>query len=318
MIETIPLSWLRCDIASPTFKSVRLPLSGLTWIHSAEMPFKLSFEDIYAELVERFGEGILIRGCRSEVAAFLMGRGFAGLRTGAEALIDLGSGTRAHSLAKGISGRGRQWGRVEEIPFTEACADGITRLMSVSAHGTKPQLRYLYRTGPDPLTRCFVYRTPGDRWLGAVTVSMTSESGAHTEMILRDKEAPPGVMETLFVEIMDRLREEGLKEFSLGEVPFVSCGFDTDTAIATNQCIKERFLYGMGHLFKYAYNFKNLFRFKNKFRPKWEPVYICAPKISLTALADLFLESRFYALSRSELISTMCMIVSRRRGGSAT
>lgn len=304
MIETIPLSWLRCDIAYPRFKSVRLPLSGLTWIHSAEIPFKLSFEEIYAELVERFGEGILIRGCRSEIAGFLMGRGFAALRTGAEALIELGSDMRAHSLAKGLSRRGMRWGSVEEVPFTEACAERFFRLRSASAYGRKPQLRYLYHTALDPLTRCFVYRTPGDRWLGAVTVSVSSEQGAHTEMILRDRDAPHGIMEALFLEIMDMLGKEGFREFSLGEVPFVSHRFDADTA-PSRQYFTERFLFVTGHLLNYAYNFENLFRFKNKFQPEWEPVYICAPKIPWTALADMFVESGFYALSRSGLISSI-------------
>ncbi len=318
MIDTLPLSWLKCGIAYPTFKSVRLPLSGLTWIHSAEIPFELSFEEIYAELVERFGEGILIRGCRSEIARFLTGRGFAALRTGAEALIDLRSDTRAHSLVKGLSRRGKRWGRVEEVPFTEACAERFFRLRSASAHGGKPQLRYLYRSVPDPLTRCFVYRTPGDRWLGAVTISASSELGAHTEMILRDRDAPPGVMETLFLEIMDTFKEEGFKEFSLGEVPFVSHRFHADAAPPYGRYIKERLLFGTGYLLKYAYNFENLFRFKNKFRPEWEPVYICAPKISWTALADMFVETGFYALSRSALVSTMRTAAPRYKGSSTT
>lgn len=305
MIETIPLSWLRSDIAYPRFKSVRLPLSGLTWIHSAEIPFNLSFEEIFAELVNTFGEGILIRGCRSEIAGFLMGRGLAALRTGAEALIDLGSHSGTLTAAMGISRRGMRWGSVEEVPFTEACADRITRLMSASAHGTKPQLRYLYRTGPDHLTRCFVYRTPIDKWLGAVTVSMTSQSSAHTEMMLRDKEAPPGVMETLFLEIMGTLKREGFKEFSLGEVPFVSDSFDSAAALNSGQHVKEKVLFCTGYLLKYAYNFENLFRFKNKFRPVWRPVYICAPKMPWLALADMFVESGFHALSGSVLISTI-------------
>ena len=305
MIETIPLSWLRSDIAHPRFSSVRLPLSGLTWIHSAEIPFNLSFEKIFAELVNTFGEGILIRGCRSEVTGFLMGRGFTALRTGAEALIDLGSDTKAHSLAKGISRRVRQWGRVEEIPFTEACAEGFSRLRFASAHARKPQLRYLYHTGLDPLTRCFIYRTPSDRWLGAVTVSTSARSVAHTEMILRDKEAPPGVMEALFVGTMDILKEEGFKEFSLGEVPFITDSFDSATALNSGQHVKEKVLFCTGYLLKYAYNFENLFRFKNKFRPVWRPVYICAPKMPWSALADMFVESGFYALSGSALISSV-------------
>ncbi len=303
MIDTIPLSWLRSGIAHPRFKSVRLPLSGLTWVHSAEIPLNLTFEEVYPCLVDGFGEGILIRGCGSEIARFLAGKGFVALRTGAEALIDLGSGTRAVSSALRISGRAGRRGSVEELPFTEASLERFSRLKSASAHGTKPQLRYLYRTALDPLTRCFVYRTPGDRWLGAVTVSMTARSLAHTETILRDKEAPPGVMEALFAGIMDILREEGLMGFSLGEVPFVSCSVSADIASTAGRDLKERFLYGTGYLLKYAYNYDNLYRFKNKFRPVWRPVYVCAPEMPWTALADMFVESGFFALSGSALKS---------------
>jgi phosphatidylglycerol lysyltransferase len=305
LIDTIPLSWLRCDTAYPRFKSVRLPLSGLTWIHSAEIPFNLSFEKIFAELVNTFGEGILIRGCRSEIAGFLMGREFTALRTGAEALIDLGSHSGTLTAAMGISRRGMRWGGVEEVTFTEASAERFSRLRSASAHGRKPQLRYLYHTGLDPSTRCFVYRTPGDRWLGAVTVSESARSLAHTEMILRDRDAPPGVMEALFAGTMDILKEEGFKEFSLGEVPFVSDSFDSATALNSGQHVKEKVLFCTGYLLKYAYNFENLFRFKNKFRPVWRPVYICAPKMPWSALADMFVESGFHALSGSALISSV-------------
>jgi lysylphosphatidylglycerol synthetase-like protein (DUF2156 family) len=122
-------------------------------------------------------------------------------------------------------------------------------------------------------------------------------------MILRDRAAPTGIMEALFLEIIDILKEEGLKEFSLGEVPFVSAGDDANTASTSGLYIKERFLFGMGYLLKYAYNFKSLFRFKDKFHPDWEPVYVCAPEMPWTALADMFVESGFCALSGSALRS---------------
>jgi len=302
LIETIPLSWLRSDTPHPRFKSVRLPLSGLRWIHSAEIPGSFTFEEVYDELAERFGDGILIRGCRAEIAGFLVNRGFGAVRTGAEALVDLDSNAGIPSAAKYISRRGLRWGMVEEIPCTEEFSERVSRFWSVSSHGSKPRLRYLFHPAFDPRTRCFVFRTPEDRWLGAVTVSMTSALGAHTEMILRAEDAPTGVMDALFVEIMDVLRKEGMQELSLGEVPFVACG---NTASPSGQYFKEKFLFGMGYLFRYAYNSTSLFRFKNKFRPRWEPVYICAPKVTLTALADIFVESGFYALSGSALFSSV-------------
>ena len=305
MIETIPLSWLRSDTSHPRFKSVRLPLSGLKWIHSAEIPGSFTFEEVYAEISERFGDGILIRGCRAEIAGFLINRGFGAVRTGAEALVDLDGHSGIPFAARDISRRGMRWGKVQEIPCTEEFTERVSRFWSISSHGSKPRLRYLFHTAFDPRTRCFVFRTPEDRWLGAVTVSTTSAFGAHIEMILRAEEAPSGVMDALLVEIMDILRAEGMKELSLGEVPFVTCGYGEKTACPSGQYMKEKFLFGMGYLFKYAYNFRSLFRFKNKFRPKWEPVFICAPKISWTVLADIFIESGFYTLSGAALVSSV-------------
>lgn len=306
MIETIPLSWLRSDITHPRFETVRLPLSGLRWIHSAEIPNNFAFEDVHAELTERFGMDIIIRGCSSEIAEFLVRKGFVAVRTGADALINLTNLRETLSSVRGLAKRGMRWGRVEEIPFSESYEKRVSRFKSFSAHGSKPQLRYLFYTGFDPLTRCFVYRTREDRWLGVVTVSTSSDFSAHTEMILRDKEAPSGVMEALFVGIMDILREEGFKKFSMGEVPFVSGAGAASVSCSSEQRMKEKLLFGTGHILKYAYNYKNLFRFKNKFRPDWTPVYLCAmPEISWSALADIFVESRFYALSRSELIRSV-------------
>jgi hypothetical protein len=111
-------------------------------------------------------------------------------------------------------------------------------------------------------------------------------------------------VEALFVGTMDILKEEGFKEFSLGEVPFVSDSFVSATALNSGQHVKEKVLFCTGHLLKYAYNYDNLFRFKNKFRPVWRPVYVCAPKMPWSALADMFVESEFHALSGSALISS--------------
>jgi hypothetical protein len=201
-----------------------------------------------------------------------------------------------------MSRRGLRRGSVEEIPCTDEFTERISRFWSISSRGSKPRLRYLFHSAFDHRTRCFVFRTPEDRWLGAVTVSMTSALGAHTEMILRAEDAPIGVMDALFVEIMDLLRREGIMELSLGEVPFIDCG---NTACPSGQYMKEKFLFVMGSLFRYAYNFKSLFQFKNKFRPRWEPVYICAPKVTWATLADIFVETGFYALSGAALISSV-------------
>jgi len=305
LIDTIPLSWLRSEASNPGFDYASLPLSGLRWIHSAEIPNRMTFENVYSEITERFGGGVVIRGCRSEIAEFLQGKGFGAVRTGAEAIMDLNEIPEPAASVRALAKRGLRHGVVEEIPFSEWHERRVSRFKSLTAHGAKSQLRYLFNAGFHPLTRCFVFRAPEGRWLGAVTVSMSSESSAHTEMILRDKDAPTGAMEALFSGIMNELKGEGLRLFSLGEVPFVSHAGGGIVPITYSSRIMEKILFSAGRVLRYAYDFEGLYRFKNKFGPVWEPVYVCSPGVSWRALADIFLVSRFYALSGSELISTV-------------
>jgi lysylphosphatidylglycerol synthetase-like protein (DUF2156 family) len=127
-------------------------------------------------------------------------------------------------------------------------------------------------------------------------------------MILRNKKAQAGVMESLFVSVMNVLRDEGFKHFSLGEVPFVSPEGMKDgcLGVSLKQSLQESFLFKAGHILRFAYNYKGLFDFKNKFDPEWKPVYICAtPKLPFFSLIDLFCKTGYLDLSRSELIANI-------------
>ncbi|MEQ9618503.1 MAG: phosphatidylglycerol lysyltransferase domain-containing protein [Deltaproteobacteria bacterium] len=306
MIQSLPLSWSRNDIDRPGFESVYLPLSGTVWAHSAEIPLDYSFERVFTDLCAGFGGKILIRGCSGEIAGFLARNGFGIIRTGAEAVIDLKDLDRERPSVKELARRGIRWGEVEEIPFTGLNSERVSGFTALTAHGGKPNLKYLFRAGFDRATRCFVFRAADEEWLGVVTVSTVAESCAHTEMILRHKKAPVGVMEALFTGVMNILREDGYEEFSLGEVPFITPRALGSHIGSSSDSLKQKMLFRAGRALKFAFDYKGLFRFKNKFNPEWRPVYVCAnPELSLLALADLFIVSRYLELSRSELISNI-------------
>ena len=181
LIDTIPLSWLRCDVQNPGFDYVRLPISGLRWIHSAEIPGRMDFENVYNRIADRFGNFVVIRGCRGDITQFLIEKGFGALRTGAEAVMDLNAFQEPAASVRSLVRRGLRHGVFEEIPFSEWHGNRVNRFKSLSAHGSKPQLQYLFNSEFHPQARCFVLRAYSTgKWLGAVTVSMSSGSAAHT------------------------------------------------------------------------------------------------------------------------------------------
>ncbi len=306
MIESIPLSWFRSDRRTPQFESVGLPLSGLKWVYSADVPVSLSFEGLYEKLLDEFGKAFLMRGCRADIARYLTGKGFEAVRTGAEGVIDLTAVNGFRPSVRELARRGLRRGEVREVPFNDMNQRRVSELSRRTSYGRKPRFHHLFRGGFADSTRCFVFADTEDRWHGALTVSATTDSSAHAELILRDKDAPPGVMEALIAGVTDTLRGKGCESFSLGEVPFITPVSIESGISSRSSALEEKTLFQSGRMLRFAFDYAGLFHFKNKFDPVWRPIYICAsPAVSYSALADLFFMSRFFELSRRELASAI-------------
>ncbi len=105
---------------------------------------------------------------------------------------------------------------------------------------------------------------------------------ASLDLMRHVRDAPAGVMEFLFTDLMLRLKAEGFVEFSLGMAPLA--GLDPKRS----RRLWDRFgaaLYRHGGDF---YNFAGLRAFKAKFGPVWRPRYLAAPAAPtpLLPLAD--------------------------------
>jgi phosphatidylglycerol lysyltransferase len=83
--------------------------------------------------------------------------------------------------------------------------------------------------------------------------------------------APPGIMDALFVELMQWGRVQGYQSFNLGVAPL--SGIE-ESPVAPLWSKVGRFVYGHGETF---YNFKGLRAYKEKFHPEWEPRYLAYP-----------------------------------------
>ena len=97
-----------------------------------------------------------------------------------------------------------------------------------------------------------------------------------------DADAPTGVMEYLFTELILWGQAQGFRWFSLGMAPL--SGFERHR-LAPLWNRLGALLYRHGENF---YNFRGLRAFKDKFDPVWEPVYLVYPRRSLpSVLADV-------------------------------
>ena len=100
-------------------------------------------------------------------------------------------------------------------------------------------------------------------------------SGAREEvsvdLMRHSRDAPKGVMDYLFVELMLWAKAEGYGWFNLGMAPL--SGLE-QRALAPAWHRMGKFVFDMGEHF---YNFEGLRRYKEKFLPVWEPRYLAAP-----------------------------------------
>ena len=88
-----------------------------------------------------------------------------------------------------------------------------------------------------------------------------------------------GVMDLLFVRIMESLRDEGLLRLNLGMAPLA--GLSAHGGAPLWNRIGARIFQKGGRF----YNFRGVREFKSKFDPQWEPRYLAAPGVGFPAAA---------------------------------
>ena len=84
-------------------------------------------------------------------------------------------------------------------------------------------------------------------------------------------DAPPGLMDYLFTELMLRLKADGYAAFSLGIAPL--SGLESRRGSRWTARLGALVFRHGGHF----YNFEGLRNFKDKFDPVWRPCFLVAP-----------------------------------------
>ena len=111
-----------------------------------------------------------------------------------------------------------------------------------------------------------------DRIVAFANVLLTEQKQTATIDLMRQvDDAPSGLMEFLFTELMLHMKTEGFTEFSLGMAPLA--GLETRRGSRWTMKLGALVYRHGGHF----YNFDGLRNFKNKFDPDWQPRFLVAP-----------------------------------------
>ena len=289
----LPFSFCRYDKDKPV--TFLIDLNKKTkWLSFARVPYGYNITKFLKEYLYNSKEGILIDGCNKGVAYELSDNGYEILKTGQEAIFDLQYDHFNKKSLKELIRRGNRGKQFEEIPFSTEMKDRLRKFRYECAHGNEPQLKYLFNDEFEQFNRLFVIKDENDIWYGAFMLSNKEKNYAQTELILRRKHAPVGVMEALIYSIFNDLKKEGYEYWSLGGVPF--------TVYVDTLFTKEGVINFIGRRLRFAYNYEGLFFFKNKFSPIWIDYYFCVkPKLNLSILLRVLLKSNLHKLIINKL-----------------
>ncbi|HLX56308.1 MAG TPA: phosphatidylglycerol lysyltransferase domain-containing protein [Ktedonobacteraceae bacterium] len=185
---------------------------------------------------------------------------------------------------------GFSMGRLDELPEAAARADAIADRMALGEASPQvtPRLMTGVATEHNGRVCAFATFTPiyGKKTNSCATSVHNTRApgcGWALDLMRRLPDAPPGVMELLIVQAIERARKRGAEVLSLGVVAMA----DMNEEMTVKQRQIASFLVEHLHLLE---THRSLLRFKQKFHPKWESRYMVAsstlalPKVALAIL----------------------------------
>jgi len=238
----------------------------LLWINNPQYYFSKS-ELNEDDRINSKNINVFVSGCSTDFAKIFSENNFKTYKASKEAVLYSKTKHFEKKSIKELIRYGRRNGYVIELPYSIENKVKLELFKPECAHGKEPQLKYFFNDQFIPGTRLFVFIESSGDWAGAILTAKIDHAHVRTDLLLRRKDAPKGVMELLIYLIFNKLKSEGMKSWSLGDVPY----------IVYNSRIfsKEFFINFTGRKLRFAYNYLGLYNFKNKFNPTWYDSYIC-------------------------------------------
>ena len=122
--------------------------------------------------------------------------------------------------------------------------------------------------GAPAVTEALLWASPDGKILAFMNILRSYAPGETTIDLMRHRrDAPHGIMDSLFAQLFERQRQRGFKRFSLGLAPL--SGFREGEEAGAEERAVQYFLQRSNFLFSYS----GLSDYKAKFATHWEPRY---------------------------------------------
>jgi len=235
----------------------------------------------FRDQCERAGGWPLFYQVRPEDLDLYLEVGMNLLKIGEEARVDMATfnldGKSKKVLRNTINKLTREGMRMEIVP-AEAVTALMPRLKTISDAWMRDKgvrekgfslgtfdPRYLERT---PMALVW----QGEELVAFANLFLTdSKEEASLDLMRHMPDGTAGVMDFMFVELMQWAKREGYRWFNLGMAPFSGLQNRRSAPLWSRL---GALLFGRGERF---YNFRGLHKYKDKFDPVWEPRYLAVP-----------------------------------------
>jgi phosphatidylglycerol lysyltransferase len=275
-------------------------VSGRTWVAMGDPVGTAEHQEALAwrfrELVDRHGGRTVFYEISDEMLPVCLDLGLRLRKLGEAGRVPLHDfsleGARRAPLRHARNRMSREGCRFELLSASEVPAV-LDELQVVSDEWLRARSAREKRFSLGFFDRDYLRRLPvalvrrGDAILGFANVwTSGTRQECSIDLMRYRTDAPAGVMDYLFTELMLWARDEGYAWFSLGMAPL--SGFEQHRlAPLWNRLGALLFRHG-----EHFYNFQGLRDFKDKFDPDWQPRYLAAPSvltmpIALTRIARL-------------------------------
>ncbi|WP_240732385.1 MULTISPECIES: bifunctional lysylphosphatidylglycerol flippase/synthetase MprF [Dyella] len=235
----------------------------------------------FRDLAERAGGWPLFYQVRPEDLDLYLETGMNLIKIGEEARVELGGfnldGKSKKVLRNTVNKLKRDGMRMEIVP-ADAVAALIPRLKPISDAWMRDKgvrekgfslgtfdPRYLART---PMALVW----QNDQLVAFANLFLTdSKDEASIDLMRHVPDGTAGIMDFMFIELMQWAKGEGFRWFNLGMAPLSGLQNRRNAPLWSRL---GAMLFGRGERF---YNFRGLHKYKDKFDPEWEPRYLAVP-----------------------------------------